>query len=96
MPKPNWDIKSTSGHNIPIPVIIAKQVRELYFDSPQKSYCGGYRYDRFLVSVAKDLINQYNLSPGMRVLDLGCAKGFFVKDILESLPGLEVFGLDIS
>ena len=32
----------------------------------------------------------------MRVLDLGCAKGFFVKDILESLPGLEVFGLDIS
>ena len=48
------------------------------------------------MSVAKDLIDQYNLSSGMRVLDLGCAKGFFVKDILESLPSLEVFGLDIS
>ena len=32
----------------------------------------------------------------MRVLDIGCAKGFLVKDLLDALPGLEVFGLDIS
>ena len=96
LPKPIRDINSRSGHNRPELVAIAKQFGEHYFDGSRESGCGGYRYDGRWVSVAKDLITQYNLSPGMRVLDLGCAKGFFVKDILESLPGLEVFGLDIS
>jgi ubiquinone/menaquinone biosynthesis C-methylase UbiE len=32
----------------------------------------------------------------MRVLDVGCAKGFLVKDLMKVCPGLEVFGLDIS
>jgi len=32
----------------------------------------------------------------MQVLDVGCAKGFLVKDLLDACPGLEVFGLDIS
>jgi ubiquinone/menaquinone biosynthesis C-methylase UbiE len=30
------------------------------------------------------------------VLDIGCAKGFFVKDLADSLPGLQAYGLDIS
>jgi ubiquinone/menaquinone biosynthesis C-methylase UbiE len=36
------------------------------------------------------------LKPGDRVLDVGCAKGFLVKDLMLVNPGLEVFGLDIS
>jgi ubiquinone/menaquinone biosynthesis C-methylase UbiE len=32
----------------------------------------------------------------MRVLDVGCAKGFLVKDLMLACPGLEAFGLDIS
>ena len=32
----------------------------------------------------------------MRVLDIGCAKGFLIKDLIRQCPGLEVFGLDIS
>ena len=32
----------------------------------------------------------------MRVLDVGCAKGFLVKDFMIAEPGLEAFGLDIS
>jgi ubiquinone/menaquinone biosynthesis C-methylase UbiE len=32
----------------------------------------------------------------MRVLDVGCAKGFLVKDLMVVCPGLEVFGLDVS
>ena len=38
----------------------------------------------------------FDLKPGMRVLDIGCAKGFLVKDLMSVCPGLEVFGLDIS
>jgi len=30
------------------------------------------------------------------VLDVGCAKGFLVKDLMYECPGLEAFGLDIS
>jgi ubiquinone/menaquinone biosynthesis C-methylase UbiE len=32
----------------------------------------------------------------MRVLDVGCAKGFLVKDLMTVCPGLEAFGLDVS
>jgi ubiquinone/menaquinone biosynthesis C-methylase UbiE len=32
----------------------------------------------------------------MKVLDIGCAKGFLVKDLMIACPGLEVYGLDIS
>jgi len=32
----------------------------------------------------------------MRVLDVGCGKGFLVKDLMLECPGLEAFGLDIS
>jgi len=32
----------------------------------------------------------------MKVLDIGCAKGFLVKDLMITCPGLEAFGLDIS
>ena len=38
----------------------------------------------------------FDLKPGMRVLDVGCAKGFLVKDLMIACPGLEAFGLDIS
>lgn len=30
------------------------------------------------------------------MLDVGCAKGFLVKDLMKVCPGLDAFGLDIS
>ena len=38
----------------------------------------------------------FDLKPGDRVLDVGCGKGFLVKDLMKACPGLEAFGLDIS
>lgn len=38
----------------------------------------------------------FGLRPGDRVLDIGCAKGFLVKDLMKACPGLEVFGIDVS
>jgi ubiquinone/menaquinone biosynthesis C-methylase UbiE len=32
----------------------------------------------------------------MRVLDVGCAKGFVVKDLMQVCPGLQAFGIDVS
>jgi ubiquinone/menaquinone biosynthesis C-methylase UbiE len=42
------------------------------------------------------MVRHFKLKPGDRVLDVGCAKGFLVKDLMKVCPGLEAFGIDIS
>jgi len=77
-------------------VAIAKQFGEMYWDGPRQYGYGGYRYDGRWRAVARDIIAHFGLEPGMRVLDVGCGKGFLVKDLMLECPGLEAFGLDIS
>lgn len=67
-----------------------------YFDGTREQGYGGYYYDGRWVPIAQDIITHYNLKPGNRILDIGCAKGFLVKDLMQVSPQLEVFGLDIS
>lgn len=67
-----------------------------YFDGPRTYGYGGYRYDGRWLPIAEDMVKHFNLKPGDRVLDVGCAKGFLVKDFMKVCPGLEAFGLDIS
>lgn len=75
---------------------ISREYGEMYFDGPREYGYGGYRYDGRWVPVAQDMIAHFGLKPGDRVLDIGCAKGFLVKDFMKALPGLEAFGLDVS
>ena len=77
-------------------VAIAKKFGEMYFDGPREYGYGGYRYDGRWRPVARDVIVHFGLKAGMRVLDVGCAKGFLVKDLMQECPGLETFGVDIS
>jgi len=77
-------------------IAISREYGELYFDGPRTYGYGGYRYDGRWVPVAADMVAHFGLKPGDRVLDVGCAKGFLVKDFLKVCPGLEAFGLDIS
>src|ERR1700678_2272120 len=75
---------------------VSREYGELYFDGPRDYGYGGYRYDGRWVPVARDIVAHFALAPGMRVLDVGCAKGFLVKDLMRVCPGLEAFGLDVS
>ena len=65
-----------------------------YFDGERKYGYGGYHYDGRWVSVAKRIKTIYKLKKKSKVLDIGCAKGFLIKDLLDL--GLDAYGLDIS
>src|SRR3546814_11045254 len=55
---------------------ISREYGETYFDGPREYGYGGYRYDGRWVPIAEDMIAHFGLKPGMRVLDVGAAKGF--------------------
>lgn len=96
LPRTKRNIEARKTAKDPEVVRISKQFGEMYFDGPRDYGYGGYKYDGRWVPVARDIIRHFGLKPGQRVLDIGCAKGFLVKDLRDSLPGLEVFGVDIS
>ena len=77
-------------------ILESKKFSKLYFDGPRKYGYGGYKYDGRWIPVAEDIVKRYGLVAGDKVLDIGCAKGFLVKDLMTVCPGLEVFGLDVS
>jgi SAM-dependent methyltransferase len=67
-----------------------------YFDGAREQGYGGYHYDGRWIPIAHDIVAHFGLKPGDRVLDVGCAKGFLIKDLMTVCPGLEVYGLDLS
>ena len=76
---------------------IGRQFAYDYFDGDRKYGYGGFTYqERFWKPVVPDLISHFKLSNESRVLDVGCAKGFFLHDLQLALPGIEVRGIDIS
>ena len=96
LPRTKRNIQKRSEAKDPEVIQVAKQYGETYFDGPRDFGYGGYRYDGRWVPVAGDIVEHFSLRPGMRVLDVGCGKGFLVKDLMAVCPGLEAFGLDIS
>ena len=96
LPAVKRNIQNRREAKSPEAIAIAKQFGEVYFDGPREFGYGGYRYDGRWIPVSRDIVAHFDLKPGMRVLDVGCAKGFLVKDLMKVCPGLEVFGLDIS
>ena len=75
---------------------IAGQFGAEYWDGDRRYGYGGYRYDGRWRKVADRFATHYGLEPGMRVLDVGCGKGFLLYDLTQAVPGLEVAGIDIS
>jgi len=67
-----------------------------FFDGDRKYGYGGYSYDGRWLPVARDFVEYYGLTSGSKVLDVGCAKGFFLHDLRKLLPGITVRGVDLS
>lgn len=96
LPQPKRNIEKRAAAQTPENIAISRQYGREYFDGPREVGYGGYRYDGRWIPVARDMVAHFGLKAGDRVLDVGCAKGFLVHDLMKVCPGLEAFGLDIS
>ncbi len=75
---------------------VSRRFDKDYWDGDRKYGYGGYNYDGRWVAVAQRLVEHYGLQPGARILDVGCGKGFLLKDLKNVVPDSSVTGLDIS
>lgn len=96
LPQAKRNVKARETAKTPELIATSRLYGEMYFDGPRDYGYGGYRYDGRWVPVARDMVAHFGLKPGNRILDVGCAKGFVVKDLMIACPGLEAFGLDVS
>lgn len=96
-PKTNRDLTNRSKSKSEETRQIARQFDYDYFDGDRIYGYGGFTYHpRFWGDVVKDIIKQYGLTANSSVLDVGCAKGFFLHDLYKAIPGVNVLGVDVS
>ena len=69
-----------------------------FFDGDRRFGYGGYRYiPGYWGSLTKELVTRYSLDGSSVVLDIGCAKGFTLKEMSNHLmSNSNLFGIDIS
>tara|TARA_B100000965_G_scaffold308006_1_gene267017 strand:+ start:864 stop:1514 length:651 start_codon:yes stop_codon:yes gene_type:complete len=94
LPQGKRNVKARETAKTEEHIRVSREYGEMYFDGPRDYGYGGYRYDGRWVPVAKDIVEHFDLKPGARVLDVGCAKGFLVKDLVA--VGIDAYGLDVS
>ena len=96
-PKSKRDSKERAQQKTPEDRRIAREYGEDFFDGNRRHGYGGFYYDpRFWTPVIPTFVNFYNLGAESTVLDIGCAKGFMLFDLIGAVPGISVRGIDIS
>ena len=76
---------------------LAKQWGHDYWDGDRRICYGGYKYiEGRWEKVARALADHYGIKPGDKILDVGCGKGFLLYDFTKIIPGIEIYGIDIS
>lgn len=96
-PKTKRNTQARSEEKTPEVRVIARQFGAEFFDGDRQYGYGGFSYQsRFWQPVIPDIEAQYGLSAESKVLDVGCAKGFFLYDLAQIIPGITAKGVDIS
>lgn len=76
---------------------LAKRWGYEYWDGDRRINYGGYRYiEGRWQKVARAMADHYGIKAGDRILDVGCGKGFLLFDWTKVVPGVDVYGIDIS
>jgi len=96
-PKTKRDPKTRAASKTEEDRFIARQFGKDFFDGDRRHGYGGYNYNpRFWCPVVPDFVRHFGICVGMRILDVGCGKGFMLHDFKTNIPGVDVAGLDIS
>ena len=75
----------------------AKEYEADYWDGDRRYGYGGYRYiEGRWKPVAQELIELHGLKGKVRILDVGCGKGYLLREFKQLLPEAELVGFDIS
>lgn len=72
----------------------AWQLSKEYYDGHRNNGYGGFNYDGRWLKLLPKFIKKYNLKKNAKILDLGCKKGFIMKDFKILLPKAEVWGIE--
>lgn len=75
---------------------VARRYDRGFWDGDRRYGYGGYHYDGRWETVARQLIEEYNLSNDAAILDVGCGKGFLLYEFKKLLPQARTVGLDVS
>ena len=75
---------------------VAIQYGKEYWDGERKYGYGGYQYDGRWNSVAKAMIEHYQIKSDAKILDVGCGKGYLLHEFKQILPDCKIYGIDIS
>ncbi len=96
-PKPKRNIVERGATKTKEDRELAGQFGKEFFDGDRKNGYGGFNYDpRFWKPVIPTFQTYWHLTSESSVLDVGCAKGFMMHDLVECIPGITVRGIDIS
>lgn len=96
-PKPNRDTTARALVKTEELRTIASRFGQEFFDGDRSTGYGGFEYHpRFWTPVIPDLVSHFGLTSTSSVLDVGCAKGFMIFDLLQAIPELTVAGVDVS
>ncbi|MDE0783342.1 MAG: class I SAM-dependent methyltransferase [Planktomarina sp.] len=76
---------------------VARQFGKEFFDGDRQYGYGGFKYfPRFWQPVIPTLQKHFGLTGRSSLLDVGCAKGFMLHDLVELIPDITVSGVDVS
>ncbi|MEM8960894.1 MAG: class I SAM-dependent methyltransferase [Acidobacteriota bacterium] len=96
-PRPRRGVEQRLAERTDEDCRIARRFGREFFDGERRHGYGGYGYHpRFWQPVVPDFVERYGLDASSRVLDIGCAKGFFLHDLRQAIPGIDVTGVDVS
>ena len=74
--------------------LIAWKLDKEYYDGNRDNGYGGFSYDGRWLKLLPKFIKKYKLTNKSKILDLGCKKGFIMKDLKILLPKAKVYGIE--
>jgi SAM-dependent methyltransferase len=74
--------------------IVAWKLDREYYDGARENGYGGFHYDGRWGTIMPSIISEFEINQNSSVLDVGCKKGFFLHDLKQALPGVNIKGVE--